>query len=57
MKKVIAGKAGTNLSGKEAIMAIGIEGILRPEMTAREEGLEITGAIAEETNSVLHKRG
>ena len=57
MKKVIVGKAGTNSSGKEAIMAIGIEGTLRPEMTAREEGLEITEAIAGETNSVLLKRG
>ena len=56
MKKATTEKVGTSLSGKEAITEISTEGMLRPETTARGDGLEITGARAVEANLVLPKK-
>lgn len=57
MKKGIAGKAGTNLRGSEAITETSTEGILHPEMTAREEDPEITETRAAEATSVHPRKG
>lgn len=52
-KRATAGKAGTSLSGREAIMEINIGKIPHPEMTTHEEGPEITEMRAVEATSVL----
>jgi len=52
-KKAIAGRAGTSLSEREAIMGINIEKIPRQETKIREEGPEITEMRAVEAISVL----
>lgn len=56
MRKEIAGKAGTSLSGKGATTEISIERILHPEMKARGDGQEIIETRAAEATSVRPKR-
>ena len=56
MKKGIAGRVGTNSSGKEVITEISIERILHPGMTVREGGHEITEMKAAEANSARPKK-